>query len=711
MASGLNKTPFPSPKSALVKGDGERKAEASPSSSTAAEVFQQALEQPTASSSAIGNLRFERFQKTLKTLTMSNPLTEEDELLLKEVLSEFQNQTLDNPFLILALSINRDLNHAATKDPLNATKVGAMQKIFRSSCLSFIDDSRSQTPLFLTVLKLVPFEESLQTDFDSKTGKTFQLLNMIAPGSLNNANKKWYLWSKLLKLPQYMELATTPLSIETTEPEEALRAEKMSASPSIHKIDQISQELYLSEEKMVEFLIEYLDFIGDQYPEYTDLFTSVGSNLYSITQALKEEDSQKAQKLRRHTIGLLQEKLTELQSYTESFSDPTKLALLIREQEKKRIEEVKGLAKAMEAEFTLTRFLVSLDTLIENQRRLLVGERFYYNLHACPTISDNWEPVFDGLPETIKDEMQIDFEGVCREMDTFDPLRGIIEFDPLETPEKLQQECIQLKTSRRKKIPYAPRFLPFFERLHHKYSEFASQLVAKGQPDTAQRIVEAYQELCLSTAPLFFCIKDLRNMRTPQLDDSEPAIIPDKILELFDLEVEEGLLNTDLTPPTSQDLQPQQQEPLAQDLQAVPESPLGKSLATQLKGTVEEKPLAKSSAASTSKAVPLEVPYKSKHIEQARSPSVKSKGSSSSSSPERERSPSPEPFRFRRGMKKRNLKKLIRSMFEQNEGSRHTRFGNATVLSRSGKKNTIPIGTLKAMEAQLNHGAAGFGGS
>lgn len=630
------------------------------------DLFRQAMVQAPRYTNTIGETRCACLEGTLRQHEIA--LTPGERRLLTEVFSEFRNQALDHPLHILMLSINRDFQLALQHPeltPAKAQKLVKSQSFFAEKCLDFTNECRTQA--FLTIFSAS--SPASITLFNQTLGIITQLVDQNFISGASAVKEKIALWKKLLSHRDYFIIATTPFQ-QVSSPREDRKsdaAESPISLPSVERID-VQTTDFLSESEMTDFLIEYTDWLKSYYTGATDegaLLNKIRPRLESMRELLSSDSMEEVRLTRQEILGILMQKRHEVED--ELAKCHKGLRRLARMGVEKLPLAAKPITRLTEFEGILDRFIVSLDTLIEKQRLLLMSKRLYSNLESAMTI-----PEAIGASNFNKDLQQDFLKIYTYMMEIIDPrfstkAQTILKtpFDPLRTPDMLQDFC-----QKRFSHCHLPgKALELFERVHAKYLHISADLSAPGKEEELDALEKSYTSLCFSLIPLFFCIQDIQSLRKNCLRD-ESEIIPDDILACFDLnELAPNQVHSSTTP--------------EEDFVSISPSP-------------EPPALAPSPAVFRPLITPMQPKIAPRSLSVTASPA-----SSTSSS-----------FRFRSGMKPRHIKQEIQRMFKASveQGKKHTTFYSEegklmTVMSRSNKRE-IPRKTLSAMGKQLRSASA-----
>ncbi len=627
------------------------------------DLFRQAMVQAPRYTNTIGETRCACLEGTLRQHEIA--LTQAERRLLTEVFSEFRNQTLDHPIQILMLSLNRDFQLALQHPgltPAKAQKLVKSQAFFAERCLDFTNECRTQALLSI-------FSASSPTPitvFNQTLGIIAQIAEQNFVSGADRVKEKIALWKILLSHRDYFLIATTAFQQVSSPREDGKTdaAESPISLPSVERID-VQTADFLSEGEMTDFLIEYTDWLKSYYTGATDegsLLNMIRPKLESMRGLLSADALDEVKAARQEILGVLMQKRHEVAD--ELARSHKGLRRLARMGVERLPVAVKPITRLTEFEGILDRFIVSLDTLIEKQRLLLMTKRLYSNLESAMTIPEAIDA------SSCNKDLQQDFLKIYGYMmEMIDPrfstkAQAILKtpFDPVRTPDMVQDFC-------QKKFPHCHlpgKALAHFERVHAKYLHISAELSGEGKDDELDALEKSYTSLCFSLIPLFFCIQDIQSLRKNCLRD-ESEIIPDDILDCFDLnELAPNQVNSSTTP--------------EEDFVSVTPSPEPHAL-------------------TPSPVVfrPLTVPTQPKIAPRPLSVTA---------------SPASSTFRFRSGMKPRHIKQEIQRMFKASveQGKKHTTFYSEegklmTVMSRSNKRE-IPRKTLSAMGKQLRSASA-----
>ncbi|MBX7065893.1 MAG: hypothetical protein K1X28_01560 [Parachlamydiales bacterium] len=598
----------------------------------------------------LANFRLEALQEMMEI-----DLSPSENKTLLEIFDEFQSPSVDNLHLCMMLSLDQDFA-AAPK----------YQNSFRKKCIEFAELIR-RDELFKT-LKIN--HEKIKSCADFK--RTLQVLLNLCNFSGDLQQKvtaKVNLWSKLLDSDKYLHKAHSSFSKKST-PEDM---KGKSLKPVFATIESCAAAEFMTEEETIHFLIHYSQLLEPHYESETNLqkefFKKIRLILLEIQKAITS--NQNPSKFRRTALALIQEKQAELEQLAFGCEGMIRKIHTLPEEE--QIRQLGLIAVVHELHSHVNRLCASLECLIEKQRNFLIGNRLCTNLQVCLQIPKEIEMIAKKAPPSYQKQMRNEFLELAKKMEPSFELYETEEFDGIE-----------LICKRFKKSPHAPRFLSQFESLYAKYSEITKKLSQEKNDIHAMQLKNVYTNLCKALLPLFFVIKDVRNFRDTNLNDPF-EVVPEEIIELFELEDD----------PVSNDPSP---EPIV--LQSPPVGAISTS--------VEEASSADESSDEEEEISPI--PDRSPSTTVALAPPPR---------PSQEQRQQMQPQRveierevqlpkFHRGMKLRKLKREIQEMFSLGERSKHSgifnskgKFVSAVSRSSKGDKRGIPIGTLKAIQQQL----------
>lgn len=664
---------------------------------TTADLFRRALTESPIYTNTAGQVRFESFSEILQDFRIEISPEERDVLI--EIFSRYKSQALDQPIQILMLSLNKDmqkaLDQADTADKIK--KIPILTKMLANMCIEFANETRYQNFLSSSGNSNDAFIKKFKKNL---TTVQREIEKCVPPSLFAKTKTKIALWGKLLDSPHYLSFAmakfSTPDSVVHEDDGKSAFSTTFSLA-AIHRIDADCSD-FLSESEMIDFLIEHVDWLQKYHQPQNDhgdlnegtLLAEIQPRLKTIKSLIVEDQLVKAKEERSLLISILSEKRGSIKAKSDklmSSKNILRLFSLLRNDRNQFLVKAKEVVRFCEYDLLLEMLIVSLDTLIEKQHLMLMTRRLCSNLLAIQFI-----------PQAIKNtgcigELREDFLALCQKTIGLIPQNFkkksilLIEkpFDGIQTPQELQTLCEKFGKCR---LPLA--LTQQFGALQEKYSRMAISLHKLGRHEEAEEIEKNYSQLCISLAPIFFCIQDINNLRKEKLTD-EDEIIPDAILDCFDLDT----LPTDATVVTTS---PDEDSAYVEDPTPSPDQQgpstqvVPKDLSLPMFSVVPPstaQPTAPHTTSGASAAAPANPVSKPRPVSPA----------SSFDSPRFQKIP--------KNLNRRKLKKFLKEQFRAGleEKTRHTGVvlddgKTATLLTRSSKRD-IPRGTLSGMNRAL----------
>lgn len=524
----------------------------------------------TSSVESNGETRLNALDASLFDRNIIIPFSYKERLLLLSIFESLKNPTIDNLPLFLILSINRDFINAIS----DLEKLGASQQVallkkeqlaFNVSSLSFVH--KVETEYFLNNHKInnPVFEKDVIRGFDKRLSTTCACLFEKLDDRVSSKGAliaKYRLWSQLLKHKDYKTIS----SIQFTS--EALRKERRGQEVAHSRlqqgdfsliqaqnpiststtIDQGIRNCLLPDDEMIELLILYLEVLSSFNENQSELLENYGVFLKSIQEQLKQIKFQSSDQQNSTRKVLIQE-LGRMLQRIEINSEKSKTiiqvlfqCLKITNDEQSTLNEIVSRAREYTSlgiyRLDLKRIYVTLNDLMNNKSLFFVAHRLYSNFDAYFNIHGK-------LRELGKKNLKMlsSFEGllsaVIGDKDQFDLkikeyLMHHPSFRDLETPGSLQLHC-ELNHGKRD----ISLCLPAFLEVRKKYLEQVDALLNSDKMQEVEQLKKDYSSFCMALVPALLCIGDINNLIGNDFDEHNSILIPDSILECFDLDEEE----------------------------------------------------------------------------------------------------------------------------------------------------------------------------